>query len=407
MEAMIADRTFCLPHNQIQVARNAPVFFLAVLVLYTLLSPFYVFKSGLPQPSDIVIFLGIAVMYLGFAMKPEPRIRKVYLMGTAFAAYTVLINLIHCAFYFDPRFLLSSFYYVFNFSAFCLISYLFRRAPDKAATLMRLALLAVIAAEFLLLFKAGHMRRAEGTFNNPNQFTYWALLAGVSLFTLRQRFNITDFSALFLLGYIQTQTLSKAGLITYALFMVLVFLTPRVSFAGRSFLMFCVLCLGVYAIFEADRFSEYAGRIDSIERAAQRLEGIGQESDDSAEARGYDRIWNFPEYALLGAGEGAYYRFHPRSRNQELHSGIATLVFSYGLVGTGLFAFFIFSVFRGKPWYYAVLLVIVLLYGLTHQNIRFTDFWVFLGLVNALPARKWEAAAIENRCFAQPLPHRS
>lgn len=405
---MITDRPFYLPRNYSHTTGKAPIFFLGVLVLYTLLSPFYIFKSGLPQPSDVLLFTGILAMYLVFAVKPGARIRNIYLTGAAFAVYTVLINLIHCAFYYDIRFLLSSLYYVYNFSVFCLISYIFHRSPDRAGKLMRFALLAVIAIELILLFTTGHARRAEGTFNNPNQFTYWALLAGIILIILRhrRRLNGLDFAALFALGYIQMQTLSKAGLITYTLFMAVVFFTPRVNVAVRSALLFLVVCFGIYAVFEADRLAEYAGNIDSIERAAQRLEGIGQEGDDSAEARGYDRIFNFPEYAILGAGEGAYHRFHPRGRNQELHSGIATLVFSYGVLGTGLFALFIFSVFREKPWYYTAFFFIVLMYGLTHQNIRFTDFWVFLGLINALPVRKREAIP-ESRKFLQPLMHSS
>ena len=47
-------------------------------------------------------------------------------------------------------------------------------------------------------------------------------------------------------------------------------------------------------------------------------------------------------------------------------------------MGFTLFFCFLYFVFKGLPWRYTMLLVPIMMYGLTHQNIRFTYFWVFV-----------------------------
>lgn len=365
------------------------IFFLLILALYSFLSPFYVFTSGMPQPADMVLLVGVLGMFIAVAANSKLRLQTVYVAGATFAGYTILINLIHCYFYYDFRFLLSAFYYVFNFLSFGFVTYVFLRNPKNAHVIMRCALYLAIAVQFWLLFSHGYVRRAESTFNNPNQLAYWGLLAGIMLCILnyRRRFHFLDLVALTSIGYIQAHALSKAGLITYGLLLFVTIFTPRIGHLGRAFLFVLAVLSCIFAAFDTKAVNDYSAQITSVQRVAARLENIGQERDDSVTARGYDRIVNYPEYAVLGAGEGAFFRFHPRGRNQEMHSGLGTLIFSYGIFGFFFFSLFLFHVFQGRPWYCFAYLIILMLYGLTHQNIRFTEFWIFLGLVNTIPKK--------------------
>src|SRR5690606_25026545 len=69
--------------------------------------------------------------------------------------------------------------------------------------------------------------------------------------------------------------------------------------------------------------------------------------------RGYERLWEYPQYLIYGAGEGAHWRFmdvlyaeRSIGGGREIHSGLASVLFSYGIFGFALFAGFIYAIFR-------------------------------------------------------------
>ena len=142
----------------------------------------------------------------------------------------------------------------------------------------------------------------------------------------------------------------------------------------RWVLLFGAVIFLIANISNAQRLFEALNKIETIEAVSKRLGTIGKQEDDTAEARGYLRLIEHPEYLFVGAGEGAHWRFG----RQELHSGIATLIFSYSIFGLGFFLLFLYTIFNRQPWYYTAMLVPIFLYGLTHQNVRFSYFWVFL-----------------------------
>jgi hypothetical protein len=130
---------------------------------------------------------------------------------------------------------------------------------------------------------------------------------------------------------------------------------------------------------------------DAVDQTIARYES--DTSNSFVEERGYDRILKYPEYLLLGAGEGGYQRFRHDSAlgTHEIHSSIGTLFFCYGAVGTLLFALFSLTVLRRSGLRMWLLVAPSFAYGMTHQGLRFTLFWVLLAIVVALresPPRK-------------------
>jgi hypothetical protein len=91
---------------------------------------------------------------------------------------------------------------------------------------------------------------------------------------------------------------------------------------------------------------------------------------------------------IYGSGEGAHWRFnsktHPKHQGAELHSGLATILMSYGAFGFILFATFIYTIFQRVPLLLWLSLAALIAYGITHQHIRFTGFWVYLGLIYSM-----------------------
>ena len=371
-------------HSESQQTEKLHFYYLAVWLIYLMLSPIYVFSKGLPQPADIIIMTGV-LPALGIAfLSHRKTIPTVYIYGWMFALLTFAVNWVNFSFYPHYRFPFASIYYVYNFLIFMYVVYLFRTNPERVRQLSYMALVIAIIVQFVwgAVFPDVGYRRVTAGFINPNQLAYWALLSSIMLAMMKGKHKYTwlDLMLWGFLGYLQTLALSKAGIICYLLFVFTVIFTPNMDRIAR-YITFCAFgLLLLYSVFELHKVTEYFNQVERISIAADRLSTIGQENDDSAEGRGYLRIVHYPEYVFFGAGEGAFGRFgEPR----ELHSGIATLIFSYGVGGTLLFFTFVGAVFNRLPWYYFAYIFIIILYGLTHQNIRFTHFWVFLGMAYA------------------------
>ena len=363
-------------------------FYGSVVFLYLLLSPFYIFPSGLPQFADIVLLGGMFILCIGLILNFKPAVQKSYVVLFGFIAYAAVINLLNYIHYNDGRFLFAIAFYGFNALTFVFVSIIFMRYTKQAAHWARMAIYIVIVFEIaFLIFLPEIFSRSRGTFNNPNQLSYWALLSAIMILLLRrgQPLKFTDYLALFACGFIQTEALSKAGIIMFCVLMMTAFFTQMVGKRARIIVLMAA-CVGVVAVIaKPSALQKLYSNATNVQSAVSRVGMIGQESDDSLEGRGYDRIWRFPEFVMLGAGEGAHYRFHPRGQNKELHSGIATLLFAYGIIGAGLFGFFLYTLFNRKPIYMLMFLMVTMGYGLTHQNLRFTHFWFVLGMVHASP----------------------
>ncbi|MCE7886071.1 MAG: hypothetical protein DYH13_01005 [Alphaproteobacteria bacterium PRO2] len=381
-----------------------------VWFLYLVLKPVYLMPHGLPQLSDAVLAAGLIPAMIFMFLNARSGITQAALAGGLFVALTVTINLVNYIFIPDKKFILAALYYPYNFMIFLFVVFLFRQDTRRMARLTLWGILIGLAIQtfvshFFPNFGQGSAR-VTGSFSNPNQLAYWALLSAAMLVFLRrnQKFGWMDCVAIFLAGFLQTLALSKAGIITFGLFLfLLVFIpqTPRLVKMGLLFL----LMAGVSYF----SFSTGAVSLKSFERVTARLQTIGVEADDSLEGRGYDRIMKNPGYIITGAGEGGFERFQGWSGPAELHSGLATVLFSYGILGLMFFGAFLYFIFYHQPWYCLAVLFIVLLFGVTSQTIRFTHTWVFLGVAcGSCLIRREEATARRGAIpEAQPLQRQS
>jgi hypothetical protein len=223
--------------------------------------------------------------------------------------------------------------------------------------------------------------RATAGFENPNQLAYWSLLTSVMLIFLRRMDVILkpwDYLILLMSGYLQAVALSKAGIIAFAIFLIFLIITPCMGRAAKVLASMILVIFLIFMTFQASTLFDVYNRLDVLTNVVDRIEGIGTEADDSPEVRGYFRLNNFPAYTVFGAGEGSFERFDPTGR--ELHSGVATMIFSYGIFGATLFFSFLILIMNRQPWYYILLFLPIILFGLPHQNFRFSDFWVLLGV---------------------------
>lgn len=366
---------------------SARWFYIGILGLYLLASPVYLFKSGLPQPADFLILLAVIPGLSLLIMNSRVKIPPLYMAGGIFVAMTIVINLVNYVFYPDMRFVFQSMMYVYNFCVFIFTAFLFRHYKVEAAQIARVAIALAIGIQLaaIAFFPDVHYRQTA-LFNNPNQLSYWALLTMMMVVVMktRGRLNLFDFMLIGGTVYLQSASLSKAGIITSALALLVFPFTPQFTKRGRVTLAIFIFGLSFYTALNYERVAVFEESFEALNRVVQRVAGIGQERDDNLDVRDYDRLIDFPLYTLLGAGEGAFERFDREARQSpEIHSGLATVFFSYGIVGGLAFVSFMALLALRLPWYYAALLACVFIYGIPHQHLRFTHFWVFLGMLEA------------------------
>ncbi len=373
-------------YQNIPSERKLSFYVLAIWVAYLILSPFYIFPKGRPQPADFILIMAIIPVLASVLIHFKTNnIKTIYIIGMLFVLTTIGVNFINYIFFPDIRFLLTMMIYPYNFLVFLFVIWLFQKDLKTAKLYTFYGLIATIIIQLIFIqFADSGYRGARGTagFENPNQLAYWTLLTTAMIIFLRrgEKLRAVDWGLLFLLLLLQSLALSKAGIIAHSILMMALFISPKISKTGYI-LIFIAIASGIfYASFNPSKVTHITDRIEPLKNVIARIEGIGTEADDSPEARGYYRIIEYPLYTLFGSGEGAFYRFNAEGYNRELHSGIATIIFSYGLIGATLFGTFLLLVIYRQPWYYILLFTPIILFGLPHQNFRFAHFWVFLGI---------------------------
>jgi hypothetical protein len=364
--------------------------YLGLFVICVLLSPVSLFAPGMPQPTDFVLALLIVVLLTTFVI-PVPLKMDLFLVGGSFVVYVFTVNLFWYGNFRESHFLFQSIYYVFNLGALLVVVSLVRSLGGRFISACRIAIMIAIAFEiaWLIVMSTGAYRSA-GTFSNPNALGYWGLLLSCCLLVLsqNQRLNLTDFLALSGAGYLTMVSLSKAAMLSFVVVLVMAMFFQRVTRPLKVMLVALIFVGSVAAITD----SETIARVFSVsvfENVADRLGGIGAQGDDSLGGRGYDRLWRHPEHLILGAGEGAYWRFspspiNPRQDQFEMHSTFGTVLFAYGIVGLTLFLSLLAVIFWHAPVAHVLYSLPVWAYGITHQGLRDTMLWVFLGLVFGL-----------------------
>ena len=228
--------------------------------------------------------------------------------------------------------------------------------------------------------------RATGTFNNPNQLAYWAVLvtACLALTKDREPLGWADVLALGAGFYVTLLSASRAGSASIVLLIGFIVATCRWR-ARTGLALAAALVLAVVLEVAVGGVFGRVGSINSVSSSVSRLEARLERARDqgshSVTKRGYDRLIEYPQYLPFGAGEGAFERMNEAGK--EFHSTLGTVVMSYGVVGLALFGFLLLVVFAGAPWTSLLYMAPIMIFGVTIMGLRFSEFWIFLGLVYA------------------------
>lgn len=380
---MRAPKPLTLLAEELRLLTRNPA--LAIWALYLFLLPIYVFSSGLPQPGDLMILplLPAALSrWSGRLSKVSARpIRSlaVFVLWCFLVNYAWMLILGKFSLVGKDAFLLIPLFYAYNALILLSVLVLHQRfgEPFLRLTLNAVFITALVQVAVSLVVASPGGRHAV-LFNNPNQLGLYALLSANILAFGRRRLGFGALkSSLGLVAcvYLALLSASKAALAGSVLLLLLALLNNP-----RTVVLLAIAMVGLLS------FPNPLTR--SMERTAMRL---GEEQESGFfEGRGYDRIWNHKEYWVMGAGEGGLTRFKDTSviGDHELHSSAGTLFFCYGFIGLGMFVAFLLRVIEGATVRNALLLAPAFAYGLAHQGLRFTLFWILIGIFICLKEQR-------------------
>ena len=336
---------------------------------------YMVFASGYPQPADIALMLATA-----FLLRPRDVdwMRRHFPAFLGVVIWAVVVNGTWSVLRGNGGYALPMAYYVYNF---VLVTFVATTRAQYRAALDRVlgwGVVAGAAGQLGLILSVGATSRASGSFNNPNQLGFWSIcMMAVYILVRRPHQLQRDLLIIPALAYCQFVTTSRAGVLGFLLLIAIWLhqVTSRSRHRRLAMLVFGAMLLSAPALPAA---ATYLGNLEMVGRFEARFNKSN--AVDEVGLRNTDRITKYPQYTILGAGEGDLARF-PHSLPIEIHSTPGTILFSYGIPGSLLFLAFLIGVLRQLTWPQRGVAAALFLYSITHNGLRFPFFWFTMAVL--------------------------
>jgi len=380
---------------------------LYLILIALMLSPLYLWKSGLPQASHILA--AVAVGYRYTITKPKQfYFEKAWLLQVFFLAYSFLVAVIVYIAHSDINTLLAPLYYLFGFIIYVEILTIYAERGKKFLTyvlLLHIIVLFVVTACSLSGIGRSIISASDGVrmmlaFNNPNQLANWAIWFVVIISCTGRavyRTWLPGLLSLVVASVLIFYSLSRSGFVGIAVLVAFYaalglknLRSWYINYQNRSMKRFLLiitiivlsLIVLVMVVMMLNYLDNASTGIADLDKIVNRV--VNTDFNRQINLRGYDRLWKYPEYLFFGAGEGARGRFAEKTAfvKHEVHSTWAGLLFNYGLVGFALFSGFIISILKKiKLIWFKLILLAPFFFGFTNYNVRNWYFWVGLALV--------------------------
>ena len=319
-----------------------------LLLLFILLRPFYFRLAGQVRPADALLMLYFFCRVYK-DVKAEmfiPNIKKNKLLYI-FLVFAIMINGFYHKVVADPKFVYSSLYLVYiAVTVYSYDSGLSQSLIDK----IRYILYANLGIQFLIycsglgrvyheLWENG-ATRYMGSFTDPNQLGFYVFIILVFVYITKHEkidsylFPISMVTGIFLA--LQSKSLSALlGLFVLCVLAILRFVSEKLKLSKVA------LCIGLVLVTSGVGYYFWPSadfRLENVEyttvnRIRYKLFKViyADGVKDILRERAAEKILNYPEYFIYGAGEGNYERYYPEPVN-EIHSSFINLFFSYGII---------------------------------------------------------------------------
>lgn len=332
---------------------------------------FYVFASGTLQPSQFFLIAAFILLIIFNGIDLNVIKNKAFFYFIVFILLTIVINTIYSIMFNSIEFIVSSLYYLFGiFFTYTTILLLTKNdgLNDYLVYILTISLVILITVWALGFGDYKFFPRYNGYFNDPNQMAHWALciVSTILILSANKRLHVFVFIAGAL---VVLASLSRSGFLGLTLIGIGIIIKINKTFLVSLLILIIVL-------FSTLTIDSDNSLLSSYENITNRL--LETDLEEQADTRGYTRIQNYPQYLILGAGQGLDYRFNS---DYEIHSSWAGLLFYYGIFTTLLFLNALFVNIRKFSIPNIFISLGPLFYGFSTFGIRTPVFWLFIGVV--------------------------
>jgi hypothetical protein len=372
-----------------------------LLLLFILLRPFYVRAAGQIQPADAFLLLYfLRIIYRDIKEQKLVKNIKKNMLLYMFLVLAIMINGFYHKIVADQRFLFSSLYLLYiGITVYSYDTGINRGLIDK----VRFVLYANIGIQFLIYccgvgrvfyeFWENGATRYMGTFTDPNQLGFYMFIILVYSYLTKNRkidiylFPISSILGIFLV--IQSKSLSAIlGLFVLYVLVCLKFIIEKLKLnklivcAG---LIFVTCSVGYYFWPPAD-FRLETVEYTTVNRIRYKLYKViyANGIKDILSERAAEKLVNYPEYLIYGAGEGYYERYYPEPVN-EIHSSFINLFFAYGVIPFSL----LIAWFRKRlkkmnsvSWICFISIIVESTFLVNYRQALFWIAWITLFYIN-------------------------
>lgn len=374
----------------------------AFIVSAIILSTFYIHPSGMAQPGHIAILVSVALLLL--IKRKEATdffLQNRYI--PIFFGLVFLINVGYWLYMSNLVFLINTSYWLYSLlvlGAAALFS-----GDERYYSFVKwlIFLKFVFIAGCYLVGVGGYTwwPRYEYFFNGPNQLAYFVICMAVVFFVVNKaRPNLMFFMVYALAVFIVISTGARSAYVGMAPLVLIFMYVFRKNWLHLLVLLaipfvvnlsFSKLCLPFYVAPDVKYVQNSCGHNVS-NNTINRINNLSMDREEKSAnsvweqfaARGYTRLYKYPEYILFGSGQGGDERFGEVSGYvYEIHSSITAILFYYGVLGFFLFFKFIYDLFRVKS--NLIFLIPAFAYGLFTYGLRAPYFWIMLAFVAVMP----------------------
>lgn len=362
-----------------------------LLLVYLIIKPIYVFKSGVPQPADFIIVILFIFLLVNKKIRFNKLNTKIIAILFLFVMYSFIINLYWITIYPNDigRFVKNSIFHSFNLIATLSIFGVYevnKTNENKFFLVVSKGILISIFIQFISIIVGGKVgSRVTGNFNNPNQLAYYGLITYTYLriFNTKYKNKSIYFVALCMSSYFMVISMSRATIITLVILIILelvIYFFSIKSISLKKMRNLIIVIIGLFSV--GIVISNYEIKI--LNDIAYRFESKAEKGDSNLYyGRGYGRIIEGSKDIIWGNGEGAYYRYSILT-GLEVHSTLVSILVCYGIIGFLIFIYYLYktifikNIFIRKKLY---LTIGIFIYWMSHNGIRNTLIFVLFTVI--------------------------
>lgn len=342
-------------------------------------SSFYIFRSGLPQPSDFLFLLFSVLLVIKNKLYLDVKIKDNWFILLSFFYFLVVINGLSWSII-EENFQYNSFSLFLTFDIllfFSLREYLIGHACARGqiCTSYFIALFVLTIITILGIGKSDFGSRYNAFFNDPNQMAHWVICVYAAISLLYRGKLIVRMIIFVVALYVVVKTESRSGIVGMGLVFLGVIMPFLKSRKAGNFNYVKIFSGAAFVVIMGYAVGSYFMQLDVTDRLIDRF--ASADFSQQAEIRGYGRIADYPQYLVLGAGKADDERF---GSTYEIHSTPAAILFYYGIFGFVLFFGFLYFLVKKLSLHQAMIALGPLAYSFSTFNARTPIFWLTLAV---------------------------